>query len=112
MGRPAHPSTPRPVMKATSMFESGIRKPGRPRRVVVKELNWLGDVVMSVPALRAVRRAFPDSRLAVLVKRELAGFFEGFEGVDEVLPYAVKPGVAGILDRLRVVSTIRSGRFD
>ncbi len=80
--------------------------------MVVKELNWLGDVVMSLPALRAVRRAFPESRLAVLVKRELAGFFDGFDGVDEVISYGVKPGVAGLADRLRVVSLVRAGRFD
>ncbi len=88
------------------------RSIGAARRVLVKEPNWLGDVVMSLPALRAVRRGFPESRLAVLVRRELAGFFEGLEGVDEVVPYGVKPGVAGLLDRLRVVSLVRAGRFD
>jgi heptosyltransferase-2 len=42
-----------------------------PQRVLVKEVNWLGDVVMSLPALRAVRRALPQAHLAVLVKRQL-----------------------------------------
>ena len=30
-----------------------------PPRVLVKAVNWLGDLVMSLPALRAVRRAYP-----------------------------------------------------
>ena len=32
-----------------------------PRRILVKEVNWLGDLVMSLPALRAIRRAWPDA---------------------------------------------------
>ena len=58
-----------------------------PRRILVKEVNWLGDLVMSLPALRAVRRAWPIAHLAVLVKRELAGFFDGATWLDEVIPY-------------------------
>jgi heptosyltransferase II len=83
-----------------------------PRRVLVKEVNWLGDLVMSLPALRAIRRSFPDARLSVLVKKELAGFFDGVAWVDEVIPYAVRRGVSGIPDRLAVVRSIRSNGSD
>jgi heptosyltransferase-2 len=47
-----------------------------PRRILVKEVNWLGDLVMSLPALRAIRRTWPAAHLAVLIKQELAGSFE------------------------------------
>lgn len=83
-----------------------------PARVLVKEVNWLGDLVMTLPALRAVRRAFPHATLAVLVKRELAGFFDGTRWVDEVIDYRVRRSPAGVADRLRVVGAIRRGRFD
>ena len=83
-----------------------------PRRILVKEVNWLGDLVMSLPALRAIRRSFPDARLSVLVKRELAGFFDGIRWVDEVVPYSVRGGVSGIGDRLAVVRSIRSNAND
>jgi len=83
-----------------------------PRRVLVKATNWLGDLVMSVPALRAVRRAYPSASLAVLVKRELAGFFDGFAWVDRVIDYRVRGGLAGVADRRRVIADIRAARFD
>jgi heptosyltransferase II len=83
-----------------------------PRRIVVKEVNWLGDLVMSLPALRAIRRELADAHLAVLVKKELAGFFDGANWIDEVIPYVVRPGLAGIVDRRRIVAGIRSRRFD
>jgi len=83
-----------------------------PRRVLVKEVNWLGDLVMSLPALRAVRRAFPAARLAVLVKQELAGFFDGLRWVDEVVAYRISPGARGLADRWRLARSIREARYD
>src|ERR1700719_4210552 len=74
-----------------------------PKRVLIKAVNWLGDVVMSLPAMRAVRRAFPDAHLAILIKRELASFFDGEKWLDEVIPYSVASGLAGLNDRFRIV---------
>jgi len=83
-----------------------------PARILVKEVNWLGDVVMSLPALRAIRRSWPDAHLAVLIKQELASFFDGARWIDEVIPYSVGRGLSGFFDRRRIVTEIRSRRFD
>jgi len=83
-----------------------------PRRIVVKEVNWLGDLVMSLPALRAISRSFPDARISVLIKSELASFFDGVTWIEEVIPYAVHRGIRGIGDRCSLVNTIRSRGFD
>lgn len=83
-----------------------------PARVLVKEVNWLGDLVMSLPALRAVRRAVPQAHLAVLVKRELASFFDGSTWIDEIIPYALSPGLQGLRDRRRIIAGIRARRFE
>ncbi|HYD50484.1 MAG TPA: lipopolysaccharide heptosyltransferase II [Terriglobales bacterium] len=80
--------------------------------ILVKHVNWLGDVVMSQPALRALRRAFPRARLTVLIKQDLAGFFEGAPWLDEVLPYRFGHGWRGIADRLRLSAELRRRRFD
>lgn len=82
------------------------------QRILVKEVNWLGDVVMSQPALRAVRRAYPEAFLSVLIKRELAGFFAGADWIDEVIPYRLRAGLAGVGDRLTLLRALRQRRFD
>ena len=84
----------------------------RPSRVVIKAVNWLGDLVMSLPAMRAVRRAFASAHLAVLVKKELAGFFEGADWLDEVIPYSLGSGLAGLGARRRIIAELRSRGFD
>jgi heptosyltransferase-2 len=83
-----------------------------PRRVLVKEVNWLGDVVMSLPALRALRHAFPQARLSVLVKKELASFFDGSAWIDEVIPYSIGRGAAGIADQRRLIRRLRASDID
>src|ERR1700728_3998736 len=83
-----------------------------PRRILIKAVNWLGDVVMSLPAMRAVRRAFPDAHLAILIKRELASFFDGANWVDEVIPYSIATGLGGLNDRRKIVGEIRARHFD
>jgi heptosyltransferase II len=83
-----------------------------PRRIVVKEVKWLGDLVMSLPALRAIRRSFPDAWICVVTKSELASFFDGVAWIDEVIPYTVQRGLRGIGDRRSLVNTIRSRGFD
>ncbi|MGC1676622.1 MAG: lipopolysaccharide heptosyltransferase II [Candidatus Binataceae bacterium] len=83
-----------------------------PQRILVKEVNWLGDVVMSLPALRAIRRTWPQAHLAILIKHELAGFFDGAGWLDEVIPYSVARGMRGLGDRLGIIGEIRKRDFD
>ena len=81
-------------------------------RVLVKEVNWLGDLVLSLPALRALRAGFAGSALSVLVRSELAGFFDGIQWVDEVIPYTVRAGIRGLADQRRIIAAMRARRFD
>jgi heptosyltransferase-2 len=80
--------------------------------VLVKEPNWLGDLVISLPALRAVRRAYSGAHLAVLVKQDLAAFFEGVEGIDEVIAYDIAAGFRGMVDRWSLIGSVRARGFD
>jgi heptosyltransferase-2 len=83
-----------------------------PHRIIVKAVNWLGDLVMSGPALHAIHDTFPGAHLAVLVRRELATFFEGAGWVNEVIPYRVRGGILGLRDQISIVRRIRAGHFD
>jgi heptosyltransferase-2 len=47
-----------------------------PRRLVVRMPNWLGDAVMALPAVSALRDAYPDAHLAVAAIPSIAPMFE------------------------------------
>ena len=50
--------------------------PEAPARLVIRLPNWLGDAVMALPAIAAVREAFPRSHLAFAVLGSIAPVFQ------------------------------------
>jgi heptosyltransferase-2 len=59
-------------------------------RVLVRATNWLGDAVMSLPALREVRRSFPHAHLAVVARPWVAALYTRESCVDEVIEYTAR----------------------
>lgn len=57
------------------------------KRVVVRGTNWVGDSVMTVPALRALRRVLPEAEITLVVRPSAKGIFADADFVDEVLIY-------------------------
>ncbi len=72
-----------------------------PRRIVVRGVNWLGDAVMTTPALRRLRERFPGSEIVLLTHEKLAGLWPGHPSVDRVLAFAAKESVWSVARRLR-----------
>jgi heptosyltransferase-2 len=57
---------------------------GEPERIVVRAPNWIGDVVLSLAALRDLRRNFPRARLEVLARAWVADLYRAVAEVDAV----------------------------
>jgi lipopolysaccharide heptosyltransferase II len=53
--------------------------------VVVRGVNWVGDAVMSVPALRELRRLFPGARMTLATRPWAEGIFAGADFIDDFL---------------------------
>jgi lipopolysaccharide heptosyltransferase II len=54
-------------------------------KILVRGVNWLGDAVMSIPALQRLREAKPDAHIALLAPEKLAGLWEGQPFFDELI---------------------------
>jgi heptosyltransferase II len=55
-------------------------------RIVVLAPNWLGDAVLALPAIEAVRRAYSDAHLAIAARRSVADLFRLIPAIDAVHP--------------------------
>jgi heptosyltransferase-2 len=78
-------------------------------KVLVRATNWLGDAVMSLPALRAIRQIFPHAHIAVLARPWVADLYAREQSIDRVLPYPAAPGWTA---RRTLARHLQSDRFD
>jgi len=72
-----------------------------PETVLVCGPNWLGDSVMSMPAVQALRRQWAGARLVMLVKRGLVPLWQLHAAADGVI--ALEEGPAGTRRTARAV---------
>ena len=83
-----------------------------PASLLVRATNWLGDAVMTTPALTGLRGAFPGARIALLAKPLVAELFRHHPDVDEVIVYERPGRHEGFSGRLRLGGELRRRRFD
>jgi ADP-heptose:LPS heptosyltransferase len=88
-----------------------------PRNILVIDFGQLGDVVMSLPALQAIRQQFPHARITVAVGKpgaeiiEMSGYADACISVDRVaLRDGFKP--LSVLRLFQVVKDVRRRKFD
>jgi len=55
-----------------------------PENILVRGVNWLGDAVMTTPALLRLREAYPQARITLLTIDKLALLWHGHPAVDAV----------------------------
>ncbi len=56
-------------------------------KILVRGTNWVGDAVMTIPALRKLRRLFPDAQIFLHTRSWARGIFEDAEFIDEILTF-------------------------
>jgi heptosyltransferase-2 len=76
------------------------------RRILVRGTNWLGDAVMTTPALLRLREIFPDAHITLLTPDKLKDLWLNHPAVNDVIPFASGESVFSVAKKLRC------GKFD
>ena len=82
------------------------------RSILIRVNNWIGDVVMISPAMRAIRAHFREARIAILAKRWVLESLAGDPVYDEMIEYDDVGRHRGAMGRLRLAALLRPRRFD
>jgi len=77
--------------------------------MLVRGVNWIGDTVMTIPALRVLKRALPATRLSLLVKPWVSPLFEKDPDIHEILLYGNKH--TGPIGKIRLSHMLRKKHF-
>lgn len=75
----------------------------QPRRILVRGVNWLGDAVMTTPALLRLREHFPQALIALLTPEKLRGLWLHHPAIDEVITFKPDDRLMGIAKKIQVM---------
>jgi heptosyltransferase-2 len=81
-------------------------------RLMVRATNWVGDAILALPALRAVRAKFPDAEIAIVARPYVADIYRGQGVADELIPYDRKGEHRGWSGRERLARALKVKKFD
>jgi lipopolysaccharide heptosyltransferase II len=78
----------------------------QPFRILIRASNWLGDSVISVPAVRAIKTGRPDAHITIAAPKKIAAIWKLVPEVDEIIPLPNR----GLFATVRAIR--RQPRFD
>ena len=77
-------------------------------KILVRTTNWVGDAVMSLPALRALRDRFPRAEISILARPWVADLYGREPFCDRLIPYTARD----LRSKFRAARDLRAFRFD
>jgi len=81
-------------------------------KILIRATNWVGDAIIALPALRAVRGRFPEATIAIVARPYVADIYRGQEICDELIADDPKGAHAGLSGRERLAKELRARKFD
>jgi len=82
------------------------------RKILVRVNNWIGDVVMISPAIRALRKQFPGAEITLLAKTWVLEALRGSPDYDRLLEYDRSENHAGWAGWWRLARLLRRDHYD
>jgi heptosyltransferase-2 len=93
-------------MKSLANFHRSIR------RIMIRSTNWIGDAIMTTPAVRAIRKNFPHAHITLLAKPWVAPVFQYSPHVDHIMHYEANSYHSGFKGKIQLMKDIRAHQFD
>ena len=82
------------------------------KKILIFNVNWLGDVLFSTATIRNIRHNYPDSFIACVIPSRCYPILKGNPHLDEIIIYDEKERQRGTLDKLRFVQLLKTKKFD
>ncbi len=81
-------------------------------KIMIRATNWVGDAIMALPALRAVRLRHPDAQISIVARPYVADIYRDQQVSDELIPYDPSGEHRGWTGREKLIHKLLSRKFD
>jgi heptosyltransferase-2 len=81
-------------------------------KIMIRATNWVGDAILALPALRAVRQRHPDAHISIVARPYVADIYRDQQVSDELIHYDPSGEHRGWSGREKLIAELRTRKFD
>ncbi|MDP8260446.1 MAG: lipopolysaccharide heptosyltransferase II [Candidatus Gygaella obscura] len=82
------------------------------KRILVFNVNWLGDVLFTTPAIRVLRKSFPDSYIACAAPARCAQLLKNNPSINEFISFDERGSFKSVFSKIAFIFSLRKKKFD
>ena len=82
------------------------------KKILIINVNWLGDVLFSTPIFKALKKKYPNSYIACMIPARCKEILEGNPNLDEIILFDERAEQKSIFAKLRFISQLKKKGFD
>jgi heptosyltransferase-2 len=82
------------------------------RKILIRSVNWIGDAVMTTPAISVIREHFPHAEITILANAMVSQLFLHHPGIDAIITFDRQGKHHGVAGRLHLAAELRRHAFD
>lgn len=82
------------------------------RKILVREPNWLGDAIMTLPAISGLKKGFPDAEIDIVIKPRLIDIFLKNPMIHNIISYEPEKKHRGIINRVKFYNNLMRKKYD
>lgn len=85
--------------------------PDKPARILIRSTNWIGDAIMTTPAVRTIRKNFPEADITLLALPWVADVFAACPHIDHIFLYDKNGAHKGLRGKIKLAADLRAQHF-
>ncbi|MCW5213330.1 lipopolysaccharide heptosyltransferase II, partial [Desulfobulbus sp. TB] len=86
--------------------------PKNARNILIRSTNWIGDAIMTTPAIHSIRSNFPEAEITLLALPWVKDVFRACPHIDHIFVYDKQGRHKGLQGKLRLAGELRKKNYD
>ncbi len=86
--------------------------PGQPEKILIRSTNWIGDAVMTTPAIRTLAENYPAAEITLLALPWVSDVFRACPHIDHIFLYDKEGRHKGLQGKLTLAADLKKEKFD
>lgn len=84
----------------------------RPKNIIVRMPNWIGDMVMATPMLMVLRKSYPDAKITAMCRSPISDLLRDDPDINELFSFSKSGTLGKRSEKKDIIEKLRSGKYD